>query len=171
MSIYQKITEIGPKFISMSKLVKFGFNLSPMYRRTTAKVIYASDDLLKIQIRLPISYKNKNYVGTIFGGSMFSSVDPFPMTQLINLLENKYVVWDKSAQINFKAPANEDLYADFIFTRDEVDNIKNRTDQEGSIDIIKTTFLTNKDKSKVFCEVHKTIYIATKAHYKAKRNQ
>lgn len=168
MSIYQKITEIGPKFISMSKLVKFGFNLSPMYRRTTAKVTYASDDLMKIQIRIPISYKNKNYVGTIFGGSMFSSVDPFPMTQLINLLGKKFVVWDKSAQINFKAPANEDLYADFIYTKEEVEDIRKRTEESGSIDIIKTTLLTNKDKSKVFCEVHKTIYVATKAHYKEK---
>ena len=102
---------------------------------------------------------------------MFSSVDPFPMTQLMNLLKSKYVVWDKSAQINFKAPANEDLYADFIFTKEEVEDIRNRTDQEGSIDIVKTTLLTNKDKTKVFCEVHKTIYVATKAHYKARKKK
>jgi hypothetical protein len=93
MSLYQKIGIIGPKYIRKHKLFKFGFNYFPMYRRSTAKIIYVSEDLHTVKIKLPISYKNKNYIGSIFGGSMFSSVDPIPMVQLISLLDNKYVVW------------------------------------------------------------------------------
>ena len=109
MISYKKIAELAARFISKPKVLKFGFNLSPMYRRTSAKVTYISEDFLKIQIKLPFSYKNANYVNTIFGGSMFAAVDPFPMTQLMNLIGDDYVVWDKAAEIFFRRPAKEDL--------------------------------------------------------------
>ncbi len=170
MSFYQKISKIGSKYIGLPKLLKWGFNFSPMYRRSTAKIIYVSPDLQKINIKLPINYKNKNYMGTIFGGSMFSAVDPIPMVQLVNLLDHKYVVWDKSAEIKFKRPGNVDLFAEFTFSNEELEVIKNRIKIENEIEIIKTTLLTNKEKNTTYCEVYKTIYIADKAFYKQKRD-
>lgn len=171
MSIYQKLTEIGSKFISKDKLFKYGFNLAPMYRRSTARVTHVSEDLLNVKVKLAISYKNRNFVNTIFGGSMFSAVDPFPMVQLINLLGDEYVVWDKSAKISFKRPAREDLYADFLYTPEELDEIKRKVEQEKEIEIIKTTSLTNKAGNKTFCEVEKTIFIADKSHFKNRRKR
>jgi acyl-CoA hydrolase len=168
MSIYQKISGILGKHISSSTLLKVGFNLSPMYRRSTARIIHVSKDLMNIAIKLPLSWKNKNYVNSIFGGSMFAAVDPIPMVQLINIIGSDYVVWDKSAEIFFKRPAKENLYADFVYTLPEIEEIKNRVMNEKEIEIIKTTQLTNKDKSIVFCEVQKKIYIAGKEHYKNK---
>lgn len=113
MSFYQKIAEIGSQYIGKPKLFKYGFNLSPMYRRSTGRITTVSDDLKNIKIQLPISYKNRNYVNTIFGGSMFAAVDPIPMVQLMELLGKDYVVWDKSAEIFFKRPVSENLYAQF----------------------------------------------------------
>tara|TARA_R110000868_G_scaffold96582_2_gene265755 strand:+ start:2696 stop:2932 length:237 start_codon:yes stop_codon:yes gene_type:complete len=77
MSVYKKLADLGGKFIGKSKLFKHGFNYSPMYRRSTARIVDISHDLLNVTVKLPISYKNKNYVNSIFGGSMFSAVDPF----------------------------------------------------------------------------------------------
>ena len=168
MITYKKLTKIASKFINKSLVLKYGFNLSPMYRRTSAKVVYISEDFLKIQIKLPFSYKNANYVNTIFGGSMFSAVDPFPMTQLMNLIGDQYVVWDKSAEIFFRRPAKEDLFADFIYTNEEIDEIKKKTQEQDELEIIKSTKLTNKDKSIVYCEVRKRVYIADKAFFKEK---
>nr|WP_299072203.1 DUF4442 domain-containing protein [uncultured Allomuricauda sp.] len=169
MSLYQSISEIGARFIKKHKLFKYGFNLSPMYRRSTARITYASEDLLNITVKLPISYKNKNYVNSIFGGSMFSAVDPIPMVQLMNLLGKDFVVWDKSAEIFFKRPAREHLYANFTYTLEELDEIKNNIPKQNEMEIIKTTALTNKDKTIEFCKVQKTIYIADKLYYKKKR--
>ena len=171
MITYKKLTKIASKFINKSLVLKYGFNLSPMYRRTSAKVVYISEDFLKIQIKLPFSYKNANYVNTIFGGSMFSAVDPFPMTQLMNLIGDQYVVWDKSAEIFFRRPAKEDLFADFIYTNEEIDEIKKKTQEQDEFEIIKSTKLTNKDKSIVYCEVRKRVYIADKAFFKEKRKK
>lgn len=169
MSFYQKFTAFGKKFVSYHLLFKYGFNLSPMYRRTTARVKTVSKDLSHITIELPLSWRNKNYVGTIFGGSMFAAVDPIPMVQLINLLDNDYVVWDKSAEIRFKRPASETLYATFSFDSDELRSIKDQVAEKKEIEIVKRTALTNKSGDKEFCIVSKTIYIADKAYYKQKR--
>ena len=171
MITYQKLAKIASKFISKSKVMKYGFNLSPMYRRTSAKVTYISEDFSKIQIKLPYSYKNANYVNTIFGGSMFSAVDPFPMTQLMNLIGDDYVIWDKAAEIFFRRPAKEDLYAEFTYSIEELDEIKQKVKANNEFEIIKTTQLTNKDKSIVFCEVRKKVYIANKSFFKAKRSK
>ena len=142
-----------------------------MYRRTSAKVTYISEDFSKIKIKLPYSYKNANYVNTIFGGSMFSAVDPFPMTQLMNLIGDDYVIWDKAAEIFFRRPAKEDLYAEFTYSIEELDEIKQKAKENKEFEIVKTTQLTNKDKSIVFCEVRKKVYIANKAFFKAKRSK
>ena len=169
MSIYQKLTQVGSKFLGKHILFKHGFNLSPMYRRSTGRVTWVSEDLSHITIKLPINYKNRNYVNSIFGGSMFSSVDPIPMVQLINILGEDYVVWDKSAEVYFKRPARETLYADFIYSDEEIEAIKKDVEENKEITITKNTQLMDKDKSKVFCEVRKTIYIADKLFYKTKR--
>jgi acyl-coenzyme A thioesterase PaaI-like protein len=171
MSFYQKITALGKRFVSYNTLFKYGFNWSPMYRRTTAKVLRVSPDLSEITVKLPINWKNKNYVGTIFGGSMFSAVDPIPMVQLINLLGANYVVWDKSAEIQFKRPAHVDLFAHFLFKEEELAHIKKQVAQKKEIEIVKTTILTDKQREKEFCIVNKTIYIADKVFYKEKRRR
>jgi len=169
MSVYQKIAKIGGKIFAQKTLFKYGFNLSPMYRRSTAKVIFVSDDLFNVKIKLPLNYKNKNYVNSIFGGSMFSAVDPIPMVQLINIIGDDYVVWDKSAEIFFKKPAKENLYASFSYTKEEIEEIKQKVSRENEIEITKTTKLVDYDATTTYCEVIKTIYIADKKYYKQKR--
>ncbi|SDW58154.1 PaaI family thioesterase [Flavobacterium degerlachei] len=169
MSVYKKLADIGSKFVGKSKLFKHGFNYSPMYRRSTAKIIDISEDLLNVSVKLPISYKNKNYVNSIFGGSMFSAVDPIPMVQLMNLLGDDFVVWDKSAEIYFKKPAKENLYAEFNYTAIEVEEIKSRVQTENEIEITKITTLTNIDRTVIYCEVRKTIYVAVKSFYIEKK--
>ena len=169
MSFYQKLSKVGSKYIGLPKLLKWGFNLSPMYRRSTARIQSVSADLLTIVIKLPLSYKNKNYMGTIFGGSMFSAVDPIPMVQLINLLGHRYVIWDKSAEISFRRPGNVDLYADFEYSQEELNNIEANVRTHQEIEITKVTQLTDKNKSTVYCEVRKTIYISDKEFFRNKR--
>lgn len=99
---------------------------SLIYRRSSGKIIFISKDLPQIRIKLTHSYKNKNFVGSIFEGSMFAVVGPIPMTQLMQILGDDYMVWDKSAEIYFKGAAREVLYADFHFHTDELEAIRKR---------------------------------------------
>ncbi len=168
MSFYKKAMHFGKKFVKASTLYRIGFNISPMYRRSTGKIIEITDDFMHIRIRIKHSYKNMNYVGSIFGGSMFSAVDPIPMTQFLNIFDEKYVVWDKAATVRFKRPARENVYADFDITPEEVRKIEQMIEENNEIDYELTTLITNKDRSVVFCEVGKTVYFAKKDFYKQK---
>ena len=155
--------------MSKASIYKYGFNLSPMYRRSTGRIVYVSDDLHSVTVRIKLSYKNVNYVGSIFGGSLLSATDPIFMIQLLNILDSSYVVWDKETTIKFKRPAKETCFVDFNFTTGEIKQIKNDVTQNKKIDLIKDIQITNKDKSIVFAELSKTIYIADKGFYKEKR--
>lgn len=168
-TLYQKITAVGQAVLPKDTLFKYAFNWSPMYRRTTARVESISEDLHRATIKLPVSWRNRNYVGSIFGGSLYAAVDPIHVVQLINILDNQYIVWDKSAEVFFKIPAREDLYADFEYTQDEVRDIRRQADENGELVFKKVVQLMDRERQRVYCEVRKTLYVATKEHYQQKR--
>ncbi len=144
-----------------SRLDRFKFNLFPAYRGTGARIQYISDDYREIHIKIPLNWRTRNYVGTIYGGSMYSGVDPIYMVMLINILGRDYIVWDKSAKIHFKRPGKETLYAKFVVTDEDLEEIKSTLENQKSFDKNYTVELKNK-AGKVHCLVEKTLYIAKK---------
>lgn len=168
--MYQTLTKIAEKVFTKAQIFKYGFNLSPMYRRSTGRVHSVSEDLFSVKVKIPISWKNKNYVGSIFGGSLFSATDPIYMIQLIHILGDDYVVWDKSATIKFRRPATTTVFANFTFSDDEIMKIKEDVALENEISLIKKLTISN-GKETVYCELEKVIYIANKEYYKAKRKK
>ena len=168
--MYRTLTQIAKKVFTDAQIFKYGFNWSPMYKRSTGKVIEVSDDLLYVKIKIPLSIKNRNFVGSIFGGSLFSATDPLYMIQLIKILGDDYVVWDKDATIRYRRPAKETVYTEFIFTKLEIKNIKKEISKNGEFNLIKKPNIVNKD-GVVIAELNKTIYVADKNFYKEKRNK
>lgn len=165
--MYKIATEFLKRFFKTSTIYKYGFNWSPMYRRTTAKLIEVSDDLHYVKIRLKLNWKNRNYAGSLFGGSMLAATDPIYMIQLIQILGNDYVVWDKAVEARYKKPAKSTIYGEFIFTPEEISAIKDLISKDQKTDIIKTMSLVD-DKENIIATFKKTIYIANKAFYKEK---
>ncbi len=169
MTMYQKIAEYGPRLFGHARLLKTLFNVSPMYRRSTGRLVEVSDDLMTIRVRLPISYRNRNYVGAIYGGSMFSAIDGVPMVQLMNLIGDDYVVWDKSAGIVFKRPAREDLYATIAFTDAELADIKRQVAEQGEMTFEKRVPWQDRAGEHTYSEVRKELYVADKAFFRQKQ--
>lgn len=169
--MYAQLVKILKPFLSEKAIFKHGFNISPMYRRSRGKVTDVSDGLMTIDIKIPLNYKNRNYAGSMFGGSMFSATDPIYMVQLLQILGQDYVVWDKSAIIKYKRPAKETVYASFNFSKEEVEKIKSDVAISNEINLVKKVNLTNKDASVVFAALEKTIYIADKKYYKFKKKK
>lgn len=168
--MYKIAFEFLSKYFSKSSLFKYGFNISPMYRRSVAHIISVSDNLQEVKIKIPLNYKNRNYVGSIFGGSMLSATDPIYMTQLMQILGDDYVVWDKAASIRYKRPARENAYVNFEFTDEEIIKIKSDVLSFKEIDIIKNVNILSAS-NEVFAELSKTIYISQKSYYKQKINK
>ncbi len=140
-----------------------------MYKRSCGKIIFTSEDLHVVKIKIPLSYKNKNYVGSIFGGSLFAATDPIYMIQLMQILGKDFVVWDKKTNIKFKRPAYEHAFATFEFTTTEIEEISQKVQSENEIDYTKILHITAKDGT-IFAELDKTLYISTKVYYKQKRS-
>lgn len=168
--MYQKAVKFLKNFLSDAQIYKYGFNFSPMYRRTTGKIIQVSEDLHHIEVKIPISIKNKNYVGAIFGGSLFAATDPIYMIQLINILGDDYVVWDKATLIHYKRPAYTDAFATFQFLDDEITHLKKEIEIHKELTIVKKLAITDVN-GVVFSTLEKTIYIANKVFYKEKQRK
>lgn len=153
--------------IGKGRLMRLFFNLSPMYRSTGGRIVYASDDFKYVKIKLPLNYRTRNYVGTLYGGHIYSCVDGIYMVQLINILGKNYVVWDKSASIRFKRPGNKTLYAEFQITDEFLEQVKTELKTQGEKDYTLQVNLVDKDGN-VYAEVDKLLYFATKEFYKEK---
>ncbi len=92
---------------------------------------------------MPLTWRTRNYVGTIFGGSMFAAVDPIYMLILIKLLGPGYEVWDKAASIRFRRPGRSTLRAAFRVDRAELEAIKSEVAQSGKSERRYTVDLTD----------------------------
>jgi acyl-coenzyme A thioesterase PaaI-like protein len=144
-----------------SRKFRWLFNFFPAYRGTGGRVVYVADDFKEVRVKLPLSWRTRNYVGTIYGGSIYASIDPIYMLMLIKILGPGYTVWDKAAKIRFRRPGRETLFADFSLSDEEIAEIKRLAENEKSIDRIYNVEL--KDKSGiVHAQIEKTVYIAKK---------
>jgi acyl-coenzyme A thioesterase PaaI-like protein len=144
-----------------TRLMRWGCNFFPAYRGSGAWVTYIAADWREVQIRVPLSWQTRNYVGTIFGGSMYAAVDPFYMLMLINNLGPDYLVWDKSACIRFKKPGVSTLRARFVLEQAELDAIRVALESALTVDRVYHIDLTD-ESGEVRAWVDKTVNIRLK---------
>jgi acyl-coenzyme A thioesterase PaaI-like protein len=144
-----------------STLTRRVLNLVPAYFGTGGRVTFIADDWREVRVEVPLSLRTRNYVGTIFGGSMYGAIDPIYMLMLIQNLGPGYDVWDKSATIRFKRPGRTTLHARFLLTSEELRTIEAALATERSIDRVYQLELTD-SRGVVHALVEKTLYIGKK---------
>ena len=146
---------------------RFGFNLFPCYWGTGAKVTHIGKGFREMIVKLPLTWRTKNYFGTLFGGSLYAATDPMYMLMLHKCLGREYVVWDKSAAIKFRRPGRAAVYAHFWLTDDDLAEIKSAVAANQSLD--RTFIVELKDaEENLICVIEKVIYVAEKSHYQQK---
>lgn len=145
---------------SRSRLLRWKFNLFPAYRGTGARITYVAGDFREVRVRLPLSWRTRNAVGTIFGGSLYGAVDPVYMIMLMRLLGPAYVVWDKAAEIRFLRPGRGTLRATFTIDDRELEEIRQLT-EKGPLDRLYNIDLID-DNGVPHATVRKTIFIRRK---------
>jgi acyl-coenzyme A thioesterase PaaI-like protein len=109
-------------------------SLYPPYLGAGIRVRTVSPDLRTIEVGMRLRFWNSNYVGTHFGGSLFSMCDPFYMLMLIENLGRDYVVWDKSASIRFLRPGRGRVSARFHLTAERLEEIRAQADAQGRVE-------------------------------------
>ena len=74
------------------------------FKGAGVRITHIAETADELHVEMPLTPYNVNAVGTHFGGSLYSMVDPHLMLLLMELLGPEYVVWDKEASIDFRRP-------------------------------------------------------------------
>jgi len=144
--------------------MRWGFNLWPCYRGTGGRVTFIASDWREVRVRLPLSWRTRNYVGTIFGGSLYAAVDPFYMIMLMENLGPEVVVWDKAASIRFRKPGRTPLSATFRLDEAELAEVRQLLLDQPKVD--RTYLIQLLDaEGVVHAEVEKVIHLSRRKPY------
>ena len=144
-----------------ARVLIFIANLWFPFRGAGIRIVHASPDYRRVEVQMRLTWFNRNYVGTHFGGSLYALTDPFYMMMLINNLGSDYIVWDKAAKIEFIKPGRGTVSASFILDESEIEQIKSICHKEGKYIFDKTVDVVN-ESGEVVASVIKTLYVRNK---------
>ena len=144
-----------------AKLIR-KINLYPPYLGMGIKVRSFSEDHTRFEVELRAKWYNRNLFGTHFGGCLYSMTDPFFVFIITMNLGKGYIVWDKSAAIEFLKPAKGTILGVFEISQARLDEIRAEVDALG-----KNTYHFEADLTdpagQVVARVKKEVYVRAKA--------
>ncbi len=141
-------------------------NFYPPYLGAGVRVRSVSPDFRHLRVEMALRWYNRNYVGTHFGGSLYSMVDPFLMLMLMHVLGPEYIVWDRAARIEFIKPGRGRLHAEFHLTDMDLEAIYAHT-VDGSKYLPEFTVEILDAGEEPVARVEKTLYVRRKSQAKA----
>ncbi len=136
-------------------------NMWPPFLGAGIKVMRMDDDMRAVDVEMKLTKLNRNYVGTHYGGSLYSMADPFYMLMLLANLGREYIVWDKAATIRFKKPGKGTVRAEFRLSEEQIEGVREKLKHQPKYE---PTFLVEiKDAhGTVIAEVEKLLYVRKK---------
>jgi acyl-coenzyme A thioesterase PaaI-like protein len=142
-------------------LLRWILNLYPPYVGAGVWVAHIADDWSAMTVKLLSRFYNRNYVGTHYGGNLFTMTDPFHMLMLIQRLGPGYHVWDQKAEITFVRPGRGTVRAEMSVSEAEIEAIRSAT--AGGVKHFAHFDVTILDEAdEVVATVYKTLYIREK---------
>lgn len=136
-------------------------NLYPPYLGAGVSVTPLNTEETKLEVSMKLRPWNQNYVGTHFGGSLYSMCDPWFMLVLLKLLGRNYLVWDKAASIRFLRPGKGRVRAIFEITPEKLQAIIAAVETDGKIEPEFEVDVIN-DKDEIVAKVQKTLWVKKK---------
>jgi uncharacterized protein DUF4442 len=136
-------------------------NLWPPFLGAGIRIRRLSPDWTEIDVEMKLRWWNRNYVGSHYGGSLYSMADPFFMVMLIENLGKDYIVWDKSASIRFKKPGRGTVSASFRLSEEQIREIRQALTSQQKIERVFAVEVKDESGS-VIAEVEKLLHIRRK---------
>jgi acyl-coenzyme A thioesterase PaaI-like protein len=118
-------------------------------------------DMKSVEVTMKLRPWNRNFVGTHYGGSLYSMCDPFYMLMLITNLGPDYIVWDKAANIRFRKPGKGTMRAEFRITDAQLDDIREQLKTQARYEPTFTVEVKD-EAGEVVAEVQKVLHIRKK---------
>lgn len=135
--------------------------LYPPYFGAKVRVDYVSPERRVFEVSMRLTATNRNFVGTHFGGSLYSMCDPFYMLILMENLGPEFVVWDKVAKIRFLSPGRGTVRARFEITEEEIRRIHRAAGSQAKVEPEFETTITDA-RGRPVARVEKTLHVRRK---------
>ena len=103
-------------------------SLYPPFIGAGIRVVTSDPDAGIFRTRMRLTWRNRNLLGTHFGGSLYAMCDPFFAVILMEQLGRGYAVTDKSASIAYLRPGTGTVEAEFRIPSEEVAAIRAAAD-------------------------------------------
>lgn len=140
---------------------RLSLNAYPPYWGTGISVAHLSADWRRMEVVMRQRPWNMNAFGTHFGGSLFAMCDPHYVLLLVALLGRDYVVWDKSASIDFLRPAKGTVKAVFEWDDQQLAEIRERTAGGEKFEPRRTVEISD-STGMVVARLNKVLYVRRK---------
>ena len=154
--------------LSVKQVLRF-IRFWPPYWAAGIRVHDFSEDLTRIRVSMRLSRRNTNYVGTHFGGNLYSMCDPWYMFILLEHLGSDFIVWDKAAEIEFITPGKGTVTAEFAISLTEIQELKTQLQSQPKLLPIFSTKVLD-ETGRTVARVRKTLYVKRKAHHNEQSN-
>ena len=109
------------------RLLRWGMNLWPPLAGAGIRVRSIAPDFREFVIEMPLRRYNRSAFGTHFGGSLYAMTDPFFVLMLSRNLGPDYVVWDRSACVDFIAAGRSRVRAVLRLRDEDLRSIRSMT--------------------------------------------
>ncbi len=126
-----------------------------------------SADFTEMHVRLSLGIRTNNRVGTVYGGSIYSSIDPHFMLLFMEVLGRDFVVWDKAASVKFVKPITSSVKCRIAITPEIIQQVRDRIEQQQEFQL-DLPLQYEDHEGNVYAVFTKTIYVAQKSFYKQK---
>lgn len=125
------------------------------------KVHKMSEDFMRFEIDMKLTWWNKNLFGTHFGGSLYAMCDPFFCFIVTEFLGRDFIVWDKAAKIEFVKPGKGRVRAIFEIEPERLAWIKQQSEEQEKFTFWLPAEVKHLDGS-IVARVEKEIYVRRK---------
>jgi len=151
-----------------SRTVRRLINFWPPLFFAGIRLTRMSEDWRRAEAELRLRWWNRNAVGTMFGGSLFAMTDPFYPLMLQHNLGSDYIVWMKSASLEFLSPGRTIARARFLLTPESLQEIRDETASgRKSEPVFRVEICDPQDK--LIARVRMTLYVCrSRSTYKPK---
>ena len=139
-------------------LLRFFINLYPPYIGAGVRIASIAPDWSEMVVDLKLRLYNRNYVGTHYGGNLFTMTDPFYMLMLMHRLGPRYRVWDQKAEITYLKPGRGRVRATMGVTEEQLQAIVAATDN-GAKHLPRFMVEIIDEEGDVVATVDKTLYV------------
>jgi hypothetical protein len=146
---------------ALRRHLRWLLNVWPPFLGAGIRVRRLDRDWKAVDVEMKLRFWNRNFVGTHYGGSLYSMADPFYMLMLIVNLGPEYIVWDKTASIRFRKAVKTAVTARFRLSEEQLEGFRAELEKAEKIEPEFNVEIVD-EAGAVVAEVQKVIHIRKK---------